>query len=247
MGGKLCIKWNTHKLNENIFEAIQEREKYQFGSDLEYYRDFVSDAECYRKAIQMQGDDRQFIFVVTIQGHGAYGLEHSDNDELILYTTSDAVNDYLNSVKESDDAILDFINYLRKSDKKSVVLFFGDHQPKLNDENLIYKYKYSVDNNATCEIADIYTVPYFFWANYEMDWDVPDYVSLNYLSAVLKKNVGMPLTQFDMFRLDVMKEYPVITSNYVVDKDGNYYMPYEKADEDILVEYAIVQYDRMVH
>ena len=87
--------------------------------------------------------------------------------------------------------------------------------------------------------ATYYTVPYILWANYDIEFDAPEYTSPNYLSAILKKNAGLPLTAWDQFRLDMMEQYPVISVNYILDKE------YKPVDPGKLNHYAIVQYMRM--
>ena len=59
------------------------------------------------------------------------------------------------------------------------------------------------------------------------------------MSAILKKNAGIGLTEWDQFRLDMMEDYPVVTGNIILDKDGNC------VSMDFLKDYEIVQYMRM--
>ena len=70
-------------------------------------------------------------------------------------------------------------------------------------------------------------------------YEVTDYTSPNYLSAILKKNAGLPLTAWDQFRLNAMQEYPVVTANFILDKDG------KLVGKDSLKDYELVQYMRM--
>lgn len=89
------------------------------------------------------------------------------------------------------------------------------------------------------EEAMYYDVPYILWANYDIEFDAPKYTSPNYLSAILKKNAGLPLTEWDKFRLNMMEKYPVVTCYEILDKD------YKAVDASALNDYAIVQYMRM--
>ncbi len=84
-----------------------------------------------------------------------------------------------------------------------------------------------------------YVVPYLLWANYELEFDAPPYISPNYLSAVLKKNAGLSLTEWDQFRLEMLEQYPVVTANFILDKEGN------TINKEKLQDYAVVQYMRM--
>ena len=213
-----------------------------FGDDLEYIRYFISDNECYNKLIEKASNKQDFIFSVTIQNHGGYGLEFND-ENMVKYTDSkdSHLEQYLNLTRISDEAFEKFINKLRDSDEKSVVLMFGDHQPYVGIDK--YSKKYSDNGNEYQKIADEYIVPYILWANYDIDWDAPEFTSVNYLSAVLKKNCNLPLTQFDQFRLDAMQEYPVITSHFAVDKNGEYRSPEDVEQSQIIQDYSMLQYN----
>lgn len=215
-----------------------------FGNDLEYVRIFVSDNDCYNKMLEKASNEKDFVFAVTIQNHGGYHIDFEDDNMVKYINKGEAeTENYLNLTRISDDAFDKFLDKLRNSDERSVVLMFGDHQPAVNFD--YYSEKYSENGNEYQKIADEYIVPYILWANYDMDWEAPDFVSVNYLSAVLKKNCDLPLTQFDQFRLDAMQEYPVITSHFAVDKNGEYCSPEAAEQAKIIQDYSVLQYNSL--
>lgn len=215
---------------ENIFTVTQRN----FGDDLEYIRGFISDNECYKRMNKEATNDKNFIFAITMQNHGAYLGTVGD----IPYTDNRYMNEYLYSVNEGDKAFAKLLERLRNTDRKSVVLMFGDHLPSLRKAN-VFNEEPNMPYNA-----DDYIVPYILWANYDIEWDAPEFTSVNYLSAILKKNCNIPLTEFDMVRLNAMKQYPVITANYVVDNEGEFHAPEDIMNDEVINDYAIVQYDR---
>ena len=91
-----------------------------------------------------------------------------------------------------------------------------------------------------------YTVPYVMWANYDVDWEEHEVTSLNYLSAILKGNAGLPLDSWDVFRMELMEEYPAVNSYGVVDAQGNY-LPLRTLlqNSEQVKEYQHLQYYRM--
>ena len=90
-----------------------------------------------------------------------------------------------------------------------------------------------------------YTVPYVMWANYDVDWEEQEITSLNYLSAILKQNAGLPADSWDSFRMELMQKYPAINSYGVVDADGNYLKLNDViAESDAVKEYRNLQYYR---
>ena len=227
-----------------------------FGQGPLYIRGLISDQTNYECILDETGE-RSFIFDVTIQNHGGYDYVGNDFESKVYVEPEDRrewdgqlslngflynigsenigeevskVNQYLTCANYSDQAFRYLIEELKKVDEKTIVLMFGDHQPGLLISEHYVDTKESEDPD--------YTVPYVLWANYDIEFDAPEYTSPNYLSAILKKNAGMSLTSWDQFRLDMMEEYPVVTSNYILDEDGNC------VSRELLKDYEIVQYMR---
>lgn len=228
-----------------------------FGDGPLYVRGLISDQTGYERVLE-ESTNHSFVFNVTMQNHGGYGYR-GDDFKNIEYVTEEErtewtgkrnlygmlyevnsddvesevhdVNQYLTCSALSDQAFEYLINELKKSGNKTIVLMFGDHQPGL----LIPEHFVDVEENIDLD----YTVPYILWANYDITFDAPTYTSPNYLSAILKKNAGLPLTAWDQFRLEMMEKYPVITANFILDKDGN------AVGKNGLEDYEIVQYMRM--
>ena len=224
-----------------------------FGDGPKYVRGLISDQTSFDRVIQENGD-KSYIFNVTMQNHGGYDYKEDDftskeyvtknvrkdwTGQHTMNSIADGdvedevakVNQYLTCTNLSDQAFKDLIEELEKSDQKTIVLMFGDHQPGV----LISEHYVDVEEDVDPD----YTVPYILWANYDIEFDAPEVISPNYLSAVLKKNAGLGLTAWDRFRLEMMEEYPVVTANYVLNKDLN------EADLIGLKDYEHVQYMRM--
>ncbi len=225
-----------------------------FGDGPLYVRGLISDRSCYERILE---EDADFTFAVTMQNHGGYEYDGADftsreyvTGEVrkdwegtlalqgLLYSIQSSsteeevrkVNQYLTCADLSDQAFEYLLEELGKSERKTVVLLFGDHQPGL----LISEHYVDTEEGVDPD----YTVPYFLWANFDMEFDAPAYTSPNYLSAILKKNAGLPLTPWDQFRLDMMEKYPVVTANSILDSNGN---PASRHD---LISYEYVQYMR---
>ena len=228
-----------------------------FGDGPQYVRGLISDQTDVERVLSELGE-KSFIFNVTMQNHGGYEYAGEDFTSLpyvdetiredwqgsrilngMLYSAYSSsveeeirkVNQYLTCANLSDQAFQYLLGELEKSEKKTIVLMFGDHQPSL----LISEHFVEVDRG----IDPDYTVPYILWANFDIEFDAPEITSPNYLSAILKKNAGLPLTAWDQFRLDVMQEYPVVSTHFILDKDGNL------IDKAQLREYEFVQYMRL--
>lgn len=238
----------SDKQNSFDYDDIFKQGQYvNFGDDLEYLRRYISDAEDLRKVRkvtdELNSDNKKaFIFNITMQNHGGYDYKSAENMEIIDYTPDKEFNVYLTLTKYSAEAYLDYIDELRKSPEHTAVLMFGDHQPGiLSDEPAKF---YNSESDIKI-MANKFIVPYMLWANYDIDWDVPEFLSINYLSAVLKENCGLKLEPMDVLRLKAMEEYPVLTNRFSVDKDGNYVDTNIAKNSGIIKEYEYMQYNRM--
>ncbi len=113
-----------------------------------------------------------FVYTITVQGHGAYPTEKViENPEIIVHGTGKEAMDnqweyYVNQLHEVDKFIGDLINDLSKRDEKTMVVFFGDHLPSLEltakdmKSGGIYKTRYATWNNFGLKKEDKDTTSY---------------------------------------------------------------------------------------
>jgi hypothetical protein len=223
--------------NTNITNGTLQYAK--FSSDADYVRGFASDAYDYSQLLNIiNSDEKNFIFNVTIQNHGGYTYAEDDFIEGDFVKKDTPENQYLTCTSLSDKAFSDLTDQLSELPQKTAVIMFGDHQPYLEDiENYV---SYTTD-----DLQNRYIVPYILWTNYDVDWDINEITSPNYLSAVIKKDLGLPLTEWDLMRLDAYEQYPVLTTNFIIDSNGNYITQAELGDSDILTDYSYVMYSNI--
>lgn len=96
----------------------------------------------------------KFIYGVTVQNHHSFdGLGNKK-----IYKNEEAdVNRYGNGLKITDDSLKDFISKLNNLSKPTMVVFYGDHLPAVNDK--FYKKEYFKDERNK------YKSDYFIWLN----------------------------------------------------------------------------------
>ena len=222
-------------------------DKSLYFGDLEYIRGFVSDAEDYRKIISLMEEKEagtpQFIFNVTIQNHSSYTYDGDDfTAKEFLPGAAPEINQYLTIANESDKALKLLIDYFEDYPEDTILLVFGDHQPSLD---MPYTERYTDTSNKVAVRECNYTVPYLMWANYDVDWETQDMISLNYLSAVLKQNAGLPADKWDAFRLEAMQTYPAVNSYGALSADGSFIPLKEALQSDVMKKYHDLEYYRI--
>jgi len=217
----LASNWNRDVAYEQMgFDEFIDIEG--FDDDAERFHAGVTDRETFDKVLEiLKGDDApQFIYDITMQGHSGYDMDNIPASRLTDYepdlpelSTSDveSLNEYLSCVQASDEDLEYFVGELEKLDRPVVLVFFGDHQPKLSIE--VNDAVFPNEARATHRMRE-YLTPFVIWTNYEVKGATTAQdcgnCSVNYLSALLFEKVGAPLTEYQAALLAKRAEVPAI-------------------------------------
>lgn len=195
-------------------------------NELEYsFNNYSTDISTYNYLFNFlenkSGDEKNFTFLLTMQNHLPYNNLNSGESEFVY--NDDKLNSYLQSLKLSDEALKELITFLENYDEKTILLFFGDHQPSIELDE-----KYGFREECSGETAK-YLVPFFIWANYDIEEEREIETSAVYLQSILFENTKMPLNQYMKYMIELRKEIPIITKNYYIDKNGNKYLYHDNS------------------
>lgn len=141
-------------------------------------RGLTRDAETYDKVIEriMDSDAPQFIFDLTIMGHGGYATGLLPEEEDIGYDFAGIMddelgamtNEYVSVMRLCDEEIEEFIIKMQEVDEPTVVAFFGDHQPHLSsDVQAAVTGKVGMNGDIESQ-EELFQTDYFIWANYDI-------------------------------------------------------------------------------
>ena len=154
-------------------------------TNVSYVRKYISDASDMQHIIDTyenkEAGKPAFIFNVTMQNHGGYTdvYPNFENDIQAQYN-SDALNQYLSLIHKTDAALEDLVSYFSKADEKTVIVFFGDHQPSDAVANQIEMASGVDPSDMNSEQQKKrYQVPYLVWANYDIGEASDQNTSLN--------------------------------------------------------------------
>lgn len=118
------------------------------------------------KALDSTKDQSDFVYTITVQGHGQYPTQRViDCPEITVTGAEDEERNYqweyyVNMIHEVDKFIKNLTDALNERDENTIVVFFGDHLPTLDlqDEDMlsgsIFKTKYATWNNFGLEKKD---------------------------------------------------------------------------------------------
>ena len=207
----------------------------------EMLRRYVSDQANYSQVLRVleEADGPQFLFNVTIQNHGSYEEEDfADLNALLDSRTScSQTRQYLTLVKESGAALKEFLQQLEQRPRKTYVVFFGDHQPWV-DEAFYSQYESGQDAQEHLR----YQVPYFIWCNQSQEEQQLPLCGLNDLQLYLAGQAGLPLTGYQKLLAQVAQRYPVVCAQGVMAADGSWLDEKQIAEDDLLSLYRTAVY-----
>lgn len=245
------VNWKRNKAYEYLgFDETHFLEDYP-REDL--VRGHVSDHEMYEQIISWyelhkeKSDSPLFCFGVTMQNHSPYDKEGFES-KIHLQGYADEypkVEQFLTLVQKSDAALKELVEYFEGVENDVVVVFFGDHLPKMESfyEELNGGPLDKLKNSLTKR-----TVPFFVWTNYEMDEQTIEYTSVNYLSNFIFEAAGIELSAYQQFLEDVREKIPAINAlgYYSLEKNALAELDEMTDEEKELIEkYSYLQYNGM--
>ncbi len=126
---------------------------------------------------------QDFIYTISVQGHGSYPDSEVLSDPVIDVTLSDELSSslyypllyYVNELNEMDQFIKDLTDALKERDEKTVLVMYGDHLPGFQID----------ESNLTNE--DLYDTEYIIWSNFDMDLVNEDVEAYQLSATVLNR------------------------------------------------------------
>lgn len=189
----------------------------------------VSDEATYEKIIEIyenKGNDPLFAFDVTIQNHGGYEMDASDLEEITIKGAEGEypmTEQFLALTNNSDTALKKLVEYFEKQGEPTIIIMFGDHQPKVEEEFYEMLYGKSLEELTDLERENMYKTPFVIWANYDLEDEYYESIGINNLGKVFLDQTGVEQAEYFDYLGNLAEEIPVITRNGIIDKDGNHY------------------------
>ena len=219
-------------------------------------RNYVSDEADFKSILEWRNNTEGpfFMFNVTMQNHSNYGGDFDNFDPQIVAKFKNTysnkyLNKYLSLMYETDQDVASLLSELSQSDRKTIVVFWGDHQPNDYVVRPIYKeYGLDFDNQTYEQQQQRQKTPFFIWANYDIQEQTNVEISLNYLNILLFETAGLQLDEYQTFRKNLWQgQIPMMNAVGYRNDDGDL-VEYDDAPEEIqnlLNEYLNIQYYRM--
>ncbi len=136
------------------------------------------------KAMDSTKDQSDFVYAITVQGHGDYPTEKVlKMPEILVGGAADEETNnqweyYVNMIHEVDKFIKNLTTALEERGENTIVVFFGDHLPSLNLE----------ESNMAC--GSIFKTQYATWNNFGLEKKDADLTAYELLASTTN-NLGI--------------------------------------------------------
>lgn len=216
-------------------------------------RSYISDQEMFEYVVDKlhaSGSEPLFCFGITMQNHGGYTYEGDNYTKTISLEGYSReypdVEQYLSLARETDKALAYLLTELQSYPEKTVVLFYGDHFPKLDPQ--WYEELNGGPLDSLSEQMLKYTVPFFIWTNYDIPEQTIKLTSLNYLAHFVLDAAGIELPAYYRVLKQIEEAIPAINSFGFYSKEQNMFVPFSDATDEerhLLNLYHSLQYNNL--
>lgn len=224
-----------------------------FASDTGKVGLFISDVSDVERIISEYEEHKKennapfYMFNVTMQNHSPFTAPGISDDIKLEYDiTAPEANQYMNLMKHTDDALKKLVQYFEKKDEPTIIVFFGDHQPKIEDA--FYKQvKKGYQLDPVYKKLNKRNTQFVIWANYDIEEQSDVYISANYMSSLILDTAGLAKNGYQEFVSKVREKVPVITKYGYIGENGQFYENDDKESPyyEILLQYNILQYNNL--
>lgn len=190
----------------------------------------------------------QFIYAVTMQNHGMYVDGRYGSDTMPISTeysesTNNMLNTYGTGIVHSDQVFKDLLEELETLDKPTLVVFFGDHLPNLDNA---YREVGFVDADGNFSLEDqlkLKETPIAVWNNYGKEIGDIGSISTSFLAPYIMEWAELKMPTYYSFLQNFRENMPGYTSVVKSDADGDLYTETPEHLLELEQQYRILQYD----
>ena len=248
----LSSGWNRTSVYPWLgFDEVHFQEDVQ---DPQYIRNYVSDLSDYEQLFRWTEESAgpTMIFNVTMQNHSGYsqGWNNLSGDVTVTggAKPSSITTQYFSLMKESDQAIQALVEHYSQVEEKTLIVFFGDHQPPLGNTFFETLYGKKLDERDPEEVQQAYETPFFIWANYDIPEQDDLRISSNYLGVLAAEVAGLPLTGYQQLLSRLMDVLPVAGTAGYVTAEGQITQEVEELPgyvQSLYREYELAAYNHL--
>ncbi len=133
---------------------------------------YINDIDVFKRILNELDNNKKLVMGVTMQNHTPYNSELYQYNNKYLGDFSNKMtkkhfNNFLNGLTKTDNSLKYLINALRKRDRETILLFYGDHLPVINQDSSFYEESQwsKAKFDSWKYYFDLSKSPGFIWSN----------------------------------------------------------------------------------
>lgn len=186
-------------------------------NDPELVREYISDRASFQKVLTLLDESAQpaFIFNVTMQNHSGYAKAFDNLEETITFPEMEEfpqARRYLSLLAKTDTAVRELVEALKQRERPTILLFFGDHLPALEDGYYrMLQERAGISDTQMDEKK--HDVPFFIWANFPIEARQGLHISASFLAPLLLHTADAPMSAYQSYLYRLMQQLPIIQND----------------------------------
>lgn len=201
---------------------------------------YISDASAYRAVTDLlkEAAQPQFVHLVTMQTHMPYSQKYKNSAYVSKSAgNKQAINNYMQDLAYSSEAFAQFIQQLKQLDKRTLVVFWGDHLPSIYSEQI----------QAQNEAVMLHQTEFLFYDTNQALAEKEEHAAMLspfYFAPSLFDQTNMPMPGFYQLLRALQKELPAFEQGFYYQK-GQWQTDKQltKKQQAIYDAYCLIQYD----
>ncbi len=199
---------------------------------------YISDASAYKEVMAVLSDEAQpqFVHLVTMQTHMPYVGKYDTLDyQAAGDGNMDSLENYLQDVSYSSTALKEFISELSTLNRRTLVVFWGDHLPGIYSDAI-------KDQNDTATLHETQ----FLMVDSDGDFQQQDVAVTSpfYFAPTLLEESQQPTNGFYEMLLALQEELPAFeTGQYYIGGQWQTQLSLNKETQAVYDAYQMIQYD----
>ncbi len=216
--------------------------------ELQYFdnnQSYSNDESSFNEILKLLNEYNKptFIHNVTIQNHGPYPFQISNNQYKVegLFDEEKTIEaeTYLKEIEHSDQEFKKFLEQLETFDEPTIIVFWGDHLPYFYD-----------DSDFGSQQLDKYRTPFLVYSNFgdNNEGDMGE-LSMNYITTSVFNAFNFKQSAYFYLLNDLESVSGVLQGNFLKEDRGNLYVNYKEGKEvdeevrQIFKDYEMILYD----
>ena len=188
-----------------------------------------------------------FIHAVSMQNHIPYNQAEKENKIKVFSDLTEestkVLEGYTEGIRRTDQSLKLLVDQLEQIDEPTILVFWGDHLPYLDE---VYNEVIYDDEDANMNTRKYFETPLLIYSNFEVEKQDLNTISTFYLSPIVYGMTGLEKPAFYHLLDQLQNEISAIKGNVRIGSDQQFIENLTNEQEELLADYQLLQYDLLM-